>query len=163
MSAGAPELTAIRRILATIFLVGSAGTAVELVLLEHTEGVWQNVPLGVVAAGCLGLVALAVRPGTAGLRGFQLVMVLFVASGIAGILLHYQGNVEFELELNPGARGLELFWESMTGATPALAPGMMILLGAVGLTYTYRHPARRQRSAIDSRPGEPGRAQSHVK
>lgn len=138
-----PELTTIRRILAAIFLFGSVGTGIELVLLEHTEGVWQNVPLALVGIGCLALSALAIRPATTRLRVFQLTMWLFVASGLAGVLLHYQGNVVFELELNPEAGGWELFWESLKGATPSLAPATMTLLGALGLAYTYRHPAAR--------------------
>jgi len=48
--------------------------------------------------------------------------------------------MEFELEMHPSQSGWALLWAVMKGATPALAPGMMILLGALGLTYTYRHP-----------------------
>jgi len=122
--------------IAAIFLFGSVGTGAELLLMEHTEGVWQNVPLILVAIGCSGLAVMAIKPGRAQLRAFQLVMALFVASGLTGLWLHYRGNVEFELELRPGSSGLELFRESMMGATPALAPGTMILLGAVGLAYS---------------------------
>jgi hypothetical protein len=122
--------------IAAIFLFGSVGTGAELLLMEHTEGVWQNVPLVLVAIGCSGLAMMAIKPGRAQLRAFQLVMTLFVASGLAGLWLHYRGNVEFELELRPGSSDLELFRESMMGATPALAPGTMILLGAVGLAYS---------------------------
>jgi hypothetical protein len=45
--------------------------------------------------------------------------------------------VEFELEMYPGLSGLELFREAMKGATPALAPGTMTILGLLGLAYTY--------------------------
>ena len=122
--------------IAAIFLFGSVGTGAELLLMEHTEGVWQNVPLVLVAIGCSGLGVIAIKRGRAQLRAFQIVMALVVASGLAGLWLHYRGNVEFELELRPGSSGLELFRESMMGATPALAPGTMILLGAVGLAYS---------------------------
>jgi hypothetical protein len=141
--ADVPELAIIRRMLAAIFVFGSIGTGLELVLLEHTEGVWQNVPLALLGIGCLVVALLAIKPAAPGLLVFQLTMWLFVASGVAGVLLHYQGNVAFELELNPEASGWHLFWESLKGATPALAPGTMTLLGALGLAYTYRHPARR--------------------
>jgi hypothetical protein len=30
--------------------------------------------------------------------------------------------------------------KTITGATPVLAPGSMVLLGLVGFAYTYRHP-----------------------
>ena len=129
--------------LAAFFLFGSIGTALELVLLEHLEDVWQSVPLALVGLGCLALAVLAIRPAIASLRAFQLTMWLFITSGVAGVLLHYQGNVAFELELSPEAAGWALFWESLKGATPSLAPGTMTLLGALGLAYTYRHPAQR--------------------
>jgi hypothetical protein len=134
---GEHRLATIRRMLAMTFLFGSLGTAAELVLMEHTEGVWQNVPLVLIAIACCGLGLLASRRGTPQLRAFQVVMLLFVVSGAAGVLLHYKGNVEFERELNPDASGLELFRESMKGATPALAPGTMMLLGALGFGYVY--------------------------
>jgi hypothetical protein len=139
-----PEVTTLRRVLAAIFFFGSIGTGLELVLLEHMEDVWQNVPLALIGIGCLALAVLAIRPGIASLRGFQLTMWLFIASGVAGVFLHYQGNVAFELELNPDAAGWELFRESLKGATPSLAPGTMTLLGALGLAYAYRHPAQRE-------------------
>jgi hypothetical protein len=133
----AAKLDTVRRMLGAIFLFGSLGTSAELMLMGHTEGVWQNVPLILMAIGCgiLGLVAN--RRGMTQLRAFQLVLMLFVISGVAGILLHYKGNAEFELELNPDLSGMALFSESMKGATPALAPGTMILLGALGFGYAY--------------------------
>ena len=147
MNSDVRELMAVRRILAGIFLVGSIGTGLELVLLEHMEGAWQNVPLALIGVGWLVLAVLIMKPAITGLRAFQLTMWLFVASGAAGVLLHYQGTIEFERELNPDAAGWTLFWEALKGATPSLAPGTMTLLGAVGLAYTYRHPAQEMRRA----------------
>jgi len=138
------ELARTRRILAALFVLGSLGTAAELVLMEHTEDAWQNVPLVLIAAGCLGLAALLVKPGTVQLRVFQLIVSLFVAAGVVGSVLHYQSNAEFEMELNADAAGVQLFWESMKGAVPALAPGTMILLGAIGFVcarLTWRESA----------------------
>jgi len=135
------ELTVLRRALAALLLFGSLGTGIELLLLEHTEGAWQKAPLILIAAACAGLCLLMMRPRAATVRTFQTLMGLFVISGIAGVVLHFQGNVEFERELQPDAAGLGLFLEAMKGATPALAPGTMILLGGLGLAYAYRHPA----------------------
>ena len=56
------------------------------------------------------------------------------------LALHYRGNAEFELEMMPALGGLDLFWKSMQGATPALAPGAMVQIGLVGLAYCFRHP-----------------------
>ena len=134
-------LVGLRRVLAALFLFGSLGTAAELVLLEHFEDVWQYAPLVLLAIGCAVLAVLLVRPSASGIRFFQVTMLAFIVSGIAGIVLHYQGNVEFELELDPEAAGFGLFWEAMKGATPALAPGTMVLLGGLGLTCVHRDPA----------------------
>jgi hypothetical protein len=73
-------------------------------------------------------------------------MVLCLFAGLVGLGLHYQGNVEFELEMYPSMGGVDLVWEALTGATPALAPGTMVGLGLLGLAYTHRHPVfgRRQ-------------------
>jgi hypothetical protein len=37
--------------------------------------------------------------------------------------------------------GFELVRNTLTGATPVLAPGSMSLLGLVGLAQVYRHPS----------------------
>jgi hypothetical protein len=138
MKAGpAAKLDTIRRMLGAIFLFGSVGTSAELMLMGHTEGVWQNVPLILMAIGCGTLGLVANKRGITQLRVFQLVLILIVFSGIAGVLLHYKGNAEFELELDPDLSGVALFTESMRGATPALAPGTMVLLGALGFGYAY--------------------------
>jgi hypothetical protein len=117
------------------------GTASELLLLGHFEDTWQLVPLALIAAGLVVVAWYAVVRSAVSLRAFQGVMFLNLGSGLAGVLLHYRGNAEFELEMYPGIAGLELFRESMTGAFPALAPGSMILFGLLGLAWTFRHPA----------------------
>jgi hypothetical protein len=57
-----------------------------------------------------------------------------------GMGLHQSANAEFEQEMDPSLTGMKLFRESLSGATPALAPGTMIQLGLIGLVYAYRHP-----------------------
>ncbi|MQA30054.1 MAG: hypothetical protein GEU82_09480 [Luteitalea sp.] len=153
---GTAEPAVVRSMLAALFLFGSLGTAAELVLLEHNEDIWQLVPLVLIGIGCVSLAALTLTRAGVSVRAFQLAMVLFIASGIAGVLLHYEGNVEFELELRPGAAGLELFWEAMKRAIPALAPGTMILLGALGLACTYHYPAVRRPRTNGGRPSTCG-------
>ena len=67
-------------------------------------------------------------------------MALFLVSGLIGMGLHQNANAEFELRDGPVARRHAAVQESLSGATPALAPGTMIQLGLIGLVYTYRHP-----------------------
>ncbi len=133
----------LRRIILSILLLGSVGTGIELLLLEHTEDVWQLLPLILIVLSFIALGWHASASRRASLLAVQLTMTLVTVSGFVGIWLHYRGNVEFELEMYPSLAGFQLFWEAMKGATPALAPGTMTLLGLLGLTYTYGLSASR--------------------
>lgn len=130
----------IRKLLLLLFLLGVLGTGSELVLLDHMEDTWQWVPLILLCSSLLGLGALAVFRRPASLYVFRGITGLFVIGGLLGLYLHYRGNAEFELEMYPDMAGFDLVREALTGATPALAPGAMILLGLMGLAYTFRHP-----------------------
>jgi hypothetical protein len=69
-------------------------------------------------------------------------MLLFLVAAVLGVTFHYQGNLEFQLEINPERSSWELLKKVMQAkAPPALAPGIMAQLGFLGLIYTYRHPA----------------------
>ncbi|HEU4563075.1 MAG TPA: hypothetical protein VFS05_00445 [Gemmatimonadaceae bacterium] len=131
----------IRRLLLALIVIGIAGLAVELALLEHTESATQWIPFAALGAALVTVVAVAARGTRATVRAMQGVMAACVAVGVLGLWLHYRGNVEFELETDPSLRGLALVWEALRGATPALAPGALAQLGLLGLLYTYRHPA----------------------
>lgn len=135
-------------VLATLIL-GMAGVAIELVLLEHMEDRKQWIPLALISLGTVAIILYGLTKAGKVLRAFQIIMLLFVVSGFLGIWFHYRGNVEFELEMYPSMKGLELMGEALKGATPALAPGTMIQLGLIGLIYTFRHPgfARKQPSS----------------
>jgi hypothetical protein len=120
--------------------VGMIGMAAELLLIGHRETAQQQIPLALLGVGVAALVWHAAAPRVATVRVLQIVMLLFVLSGAVGVVLHYRGNVEFELEMYPAMNGLELVQKTFTGATPVLAPGSMTLLGLIGLTHTYKHP-----------------------
>ena len=122
-------------------MLGLAGTGAELLLLEHTETFWQWLPLLLIALSIAVLVWQCATQRAAAVRAFRGTMFLLMAGGLVGLGLHFNGNMEFELEMHPGQAGLKLFWATLKGATPALAPGMLILLGGLGLVCTYQHPA----------------------
>ncbi len=132
-----------RVLLLALFAFGVVGSGVELLLLEHTEDVWQLSPLILMGLALAVMVWLVLDQRRVSVRVFQATMLLHVASGLIGLYLHYRGNVEFELEMYPGLSGMALFWEALKGATPSLAPGTMLVLGLLGLLYTFRHPALR--------------------
>jgi hypothetical protein len=136
-------LGTIRKILLWSLLAGSAGTLLELLLIGHDEMATQLAPLVLLAGGGLVSVWSLFAPRAAALRTLQLLMVIFVLSGVVGVVLHYQGNEAFELEMSPTRGGMSLISKTLTGATPVLAPGSMSLLGLVGLAFTYGHPGLR--------------------
>ena len=122
-----------RRRLLSLLALGFVGTGAELVLLDQTEGFWQKAPLVVIAFSLVALALCAYARSIIWHRLFQVAMVLSLAGGVAGLILHFLGNLEFEKELHPDIRGLTQVWNTLKGAFPALAPGMMILLGLLGL------------------------------
>lgn len=135
----------LRRALLAILMLGMVGIVSELFLIEHTEGYWQIAPVALLTAGIFAVAATALKGNhPMSIRALQGIMVLFVLSGFAGMILHYLGNADFEREMKPEIGGLTLIKEALMGATPALAPGTMIQLGLIGLASTFRHPALRR-------------------
>ena len=134
-------LVLLRRFVLALWIVGLLGTGAELLLLGHTDGAWQLVPLILIAAGLVAFAWLAMARQRASLRVFQGTLILFVASGFVGMLLHFLGKMDFKRETNPSLAGWELFREALQGAMPPiLAPAAMIQFGLLGLAYTFRHP-----------------------
>ena len=142
---------ALRRLLLALVFIGAGGLEVELLLLEHWDSAVQYTPLVLLVVVLAAVLLVWRRPSPVTVRFFQAVMGLCVVAGVVGIVLHYRGNVEFELEHEP-LQGWTLFWEAIRGATPALAPGAMAQLGLLGLVYSYRHPALRRDPPVQS-PG----------
>lgn len=122
-----------RRFLRPILVLGLAGTLAELILLEHTENWWQKLPLALLALALVALLTQRFAPGPRATGVVRVVMASLLVAGGIGLYQHFMGNREFELEMNASRRGWELSWETLKGATPALAPGTMIYLGLLGL------------------------------
>jgi len=133
-------LASIRSLLLGALALGVVGTIGELILLRHIDEPAQWVPLVALSAGVPVLIWHAWSPGIGSVRTLQALMLAFIAAGVVGVGLHYDGNVEFERELHPTERGWEFIRKTVAGATPVLAPGSMVLLGLVGLAHAYRHP-----------------------
>jgi hypothetical protein len=132
----------IRFVLLAILGVATIGTLVELLLLKHVEEWQQLIPVvllplsGAVAAWSL------FAPSPRSLRTLEFMMVCCIASGLIGVVQHFQANLTDAAESTPGLSGLALYQEAAMGSIPALAPGTMILLGSIGLLSAFRHPAR---------------------
>ena len=141
-----------RRALLALLVVFMLGTGLDLMLLDHHEDAWQLVPLALIAAGLVVSAWTLRRPGRrhhgdappdGALRG----------AGFLGITLHYLGNREFQLEMDPAAAGWPLFVKVVTAKSPpALAPASMVMMGLLGLIYTYQHPALRRIAHREPQP-----------
>ena len=92
--------------------------------------------------------AIERRPAT--VHALRVTMLMFIVTGALGVFLHYQANLEFQLDMDATQSSWSLFKKVMHAkAPPALAPGAMAQLGLLGWLYCFRHPVladRDQRS-----------------
>lgn len=133
----------LRTAVAAVFYFGTVGTLAELIFLEHYDERLQYAPfVALVAASVVFAWALA-RPRAVSVRATRWAMAGLALVGLIGIIVHYRSNVLFELEMDPGMRGLALVWPALRGATPSLAPGQLAQLGLIGFLFTIGHPALR--------------------
>jgi hypothetical protein len=130
----------VRSMVLGVFLLTLMGTGLELLFLDHTQGLSQLIPIVLLVMSLLVLAWHGLERKSASLRAFQITMLLLVGAGILGAGLHYKANEAFELEADATMRGMPLLSKALKGAAPALAPGAMIQLGLLGLIYSFRHP-----------------------
>jgi hypothetical protein len=138
----------IRRWLLWVLVLGLVGTEAELLLLEHYEDPWQLIPLFLIALGMAVLAWHATRRDAASLRALRVLMVLFLVAGFVGVVLHFRGAAEFQLEIDPAMGSWDLVKKVMRAkAPPVLAPGVMLQLGLIGLAYAFTN-SREKRSEM---------------
>ena len=126
----------VRRWLFWVLVLGLVGTGAELMLLEHYEEPWQVAPIVLIALAIAALARHRSRRDAWSLRTFQVLMVLFLAAGLLGVALHFDGAAEFQREIDPAIDAWNLVKKVMRAkAPPVLAPGVMLQLGLIGLVY----------------------------
>ena len=136
-------LAGLRRMLLALLVFGLTGVGVELLALAHYEDSWQLAPLVLIGLSLFVIGWHVLDGGAATVRVLRLVMLLLIAAGVTGIVLHYLGNLEFQLEIDPSQSHWTLFNKVIRAhSPPALAPGVMAQLGLLGLAYTFRHPGK---------------------
>lgn len=126
-------------ITATLF-IQLVGIAAELILLEHYEDFWQIVPIVLIGTGFIASIFSIFYSNTFIKSAFLATMALIIISGFVGSWQHFSANLEFEQEMYPSLSGIDLWWEALKGATPALAPGSMIGIGLIGILYIRYKP-----------------------
>ena len=124
--------------LAAVLCIGTLG---ELVLLNHLKEPLQYVPFILCPLALIALFAVYRWPQRKTIWALRVIMVLMALGGLLGIYEHLAGNQEFALELHQQAGAIKLFWYTLSGAAPALAPGVLIVIAIVAQAATYFHPA----------------------
>lgn len=143
----------LRRLVLALLSFGLIALFLELLALGHHEDAKQWIPLATIVTTLLAIVWHAITNSRASLTALQILMVVLFFVGGLGILLHYRGNVEFQVEVNPDIAGWALFLKVLHAkAPPALAPGVMAQLGLLGLIYTFRHPVSRGQAEQTTMP-----------
>ena len=154
---GADHVELLRAWILGVLVLGLLGTVTELVLLEHYEQPLQLVPVTLIAAAVAALLWHLLRRDLTSLNALLIVMVLFVLAGFVGIVAHFHGSAEFQLDLNPDMSTWELVEKVLRAkAPPLLAPGMMMQLGLLGLAYVFSHSRYRLRILRVAGPGYKG-------
>jgi hypothetical protein len=138
---GSHRSATLRRWLLGILALGLLGTVIELLFLEHYEEPLQFVPLLLIVTAA-GIIFWELKAGNdSSLRAFRVTMWLFVVSSFIGIGAHFYGSAEFQLENDPTIGTWDLLMKIIHAqAPPLLAPGMMLQLGLIGLSYVYSDP-----------------------
>jgi hypothetical protein len=139
----------LRQLVFGLIVFGMAGLLVELLLLEHYDGWRQWIPLVLLGLGLIDVAIVFRNTTPRTLKGFRILMALYIVIGGLGLWFHLAGNMEFALERDATLSGLRLLLESVHGGTPILAPGALTQLGLLGLAYAFRHPALGAASADD--------------
>ncbi|MDA1080186.1 MAG: hypothetical protein O2973_00700 [Gemmatimonadetes bacterium] len=138
-----PTVAVLRRAVLAILVIGLVGTEIELLLLKHTDGVWQLIPIVLQGAVILVLIWFGIAKSAASLRALQGLMFACLIAGGIGVYQHFEANVEYASDSNPSLSGSDLYKEAVLGSTPTLAPGTMVQLALLGLAFTFRHPRLR--------------------
>ena len=133
----------LRGILCGLAVLVFLATPVELILLEHT-GDWQQlIPF---VASFFGLVAagwVTVEPSRTCLLGARAIAAAIGLITLIGVVLHFQANIELELEIHAGQAWTILWKQAVAGAAPLLASGILLMGALLILGATYAHPALR--------------------
>jgi hypothetical protein len=136
-----PAHVVLRRSILAVFVLGVVGSCAELLLLGHDEDLKQFIPLVLFAVALAGLAWIAATGARRAFLVFRGTMALFIVAGLLGSWLHFKANREFQLEVDPSLTGWALLTEALQAKSPpALAPGVMVQFGLLGLAWTFRHP-----------------------
>jgi hypothetical protein len=135
----------LRRLILALLAFGLTAVTGELFALGHYEEVQQLVPIFALSVSLAVVAWHAISGSAVSVSALRVLMAVLVLVGLIGVFLHVRGSLEFQLEANPDLSGWPLVHKILHAkAPPALAPGVMVQLGLLGLIYAYRHPGRQE-------------------
>ena len=137
-----------------VFLLSVAGfscvvTIVELWFEEHTGSAPQLIPFILCGLGVAVIAAALFRPQRFTLWLLRTVMAAMLAGSLFGLFEHVEHNLEFAREIRPNANFTVLLADTLHGANPLLAPGILALAAVLAIAATYFHPALQALDATD--------------
>lgn len=148
------DLATMRQWLLALVGLAMAGSLADLLLLGHYEDGWQLPPIVLLAIGLPAVAWAGLRQSRMAIVALRATMLLVLLAGAVGVALHFDGNREFQREMDPDLTGWPLVVKVMRAkAPPALAPAAMAQIGLLGLLATYRYrpsaPRRRDDASAD--------------
>ena len=143
-----PE-TLVKRFRTFLLLVAGIScilTLVELWAEEHTGDAPQLIPFFLCGLGAAATAAVLLRPRRATVRLLRTVMSAMLVGSLFGLFEHVEHNLEFAREIRPNAAASVLLMDTLQGANPLLAPGILALAAILAIAATYYHPALQTRA-----------------
>lgn len=134
------EQQTIRRL--RLFLLGLAGfifagVPVELYFTEHTEQPLQFVPFVLSGLGLAAVVVALWRPGRGATTALRAAAGVIALGGLLGMYFHLTGNLAFAQEIQPNATTATLLANTLRGAAPLLAPGILAIAALLAVAGTF--------------------------
>jgi hypothetical protein len=113
---------------------------IELLFVEHYEEWKMYIPFVLSGLTLIGIFLVAFWPNKKTLLLFRIVMAFLLVGSLLGVYFHLSGNLELTEEINPELVGFSRIWDILSGAAPALAPGLLAQVALMGFLFTYKHP-----------------------
>jgi hypothetical protein len=130
-------LDRLARFLLLLAAVLFVGTIAELIAAKHYDSAMQLVPFALCGLGLLSLLALRMRPTRQVLLATRALMVVIGSGSLLGVYEHVMGNLDFVHEVRRHADTMTIIKETLQGADPILAPGVLAVAAVVTLAATY--------------------------
>ena len=142
----------LRRGLLWLAVLGTIGTALELVLLRHWDNALELIPFVALGVLAVAIVLVARRPTVRSIRVARVLAAAVLVTSVVGVLIHIRSNYEaapldFRYTASWPTTAEPIRWllaaTDTVGPSPTLAPAAIAFMALALLIATARHPAMR--------------------